>query len=96
LDREETIWTLRKNKLDMEHQALLQDREMILIAETGFPITMINVVVTAQWYTYPLIVSIVAISGAIIGAIEWGRRRKNREIIQKRQEIDHFIAELAP
>lgn len=51
------IITLRKNKLDMGHQALLQDREVILIAETGVPITAINIVVTAQWYTFPTVIS---------------------------------------
>jgi len=38
MDLDEAILTLRKNKLDMEHEALLQDRNVIAITEAGLPI----------------------------------------------------------
>jgi len=94
MDKNEMILTLRKNKLDMEHEALLQEREIILIAETGIPITALNITITAQLYAHPLPVVVVAASALAIGFIEWLRRRNNKRITEKRQEIDQFILEL--
>lgn len=95
LDKDEAILTLRKNKLDIEHQALLQDREIILIAETGIPLTVANIVVTAQWYAPPNLAGVLVASSIVVGGVEWLRRRKNRQLVEKRTEIDRFISELA-
>lgn len=95
MDKDEAILSLRKNKLEMEHQALLQDREVILIAETGVPITVANIVVAAQWYTHPAITMVLLVSSVIVAIVEWLRRKKNTEIANRRQEIERFIAELA-
>ena len=94
MDREEAVLTLRKNKLDMEHEELLQDRNVIVITEIGTPITLINVIVTAQLYILSYLTSIIFASIVFMGIIEWFRRRNKRTIVNKRNEINLFIREL--
>jgi hypothetical protein len=94
MDKEEAVLTLRKNKLDMEHQELLQDRNIIVITEAGFPLTLINIIITAQLYMSSIIASIILASLLFMGVIEWFRRRNKAEIINKRNEIDVFIRQL--
>ena len=94
MDKEEAVLTLRKNKLDMEHQELLQDRNVILITEFGFPLTVINVLVTAKLFTTSAIGLIVVASFIVVGIIEWFRRQNATSIVDKRNEIDVFIRQL--
>jgi hypothetical protein len=94
MDRQEAILTLRKNKLDMEHEELLQDRNVIVITEVGTPITLINVIAVAQPYVLSSLTSIILASVVFMGITEWFRRRNKRAIVNKRDEIDSFIQEL--
>lgn len=91
VDREEAILTLRKNKLEMEHEALLQDRNVILITEVGLPITILNIIITARLYAQDLITAIVLASVLLIAIVERIRRQKETEIRNKRNEIDDFL-----
>jgi hypothetical protein len=94
MDREEAILKLRKNKLDMEHEELLQDRNVIVITETGIPITLINIIVATQLYTTSVLISIIVAIAFILGIVEWFRRQNNAKITNKRNEIDIFIRQL--
>lgn len=91
MDREEAILTLRKNKLEMEYEALLQDRNVILITEIGFPITIVNIIVAVGLFTLDIITAVVAASVLIIAVVDWVRSQKETEIRNKRDEIDDFL-----
>lgn len=93
MDRKEAILTLRKNKLDMEHQELLQDRNVIVLTEIGTPITLINVAVTAQ-IALSHLTTIVFVGLVFTAIVEWARRHNKKHIINKRNEIDLFIRQL--
>lgn len=95
MDKDEAILTLRKNKLDMEHEELLQDRNVIVITEIGTPITLINVIITTQIYMLGL-TTIIFAGLVFMAIIEWFRRRNKKAIVKKRNEIDQFIRQLQP
>jgi hypothetical protein len=95
LDKDEAILTLRKNRLDIEHQAILQDREVILVAETGIPITAANIIVTAQWYDPLRLGPVLVVLAVTMGVAEWLRRRKGKQLVAIRHEVDRFISELS-
>lgn len=75
MDREEAVLTLRKNKLDMEYEELLQDRNVIVIAEVGITITLINIIVTARPYATSFTTAIILASLIFMGIVEWLRRQ---------------------
>jgi predicted HAD superfamily hydrolase len=94
MDKEEAILTLQKNKLDLEHEALLQDRNVILITEVGLPLTVLNIIVTAQLYSGNMIGGILIVSGVLLAVIERFRRSNEIELKKKRRKIDTFLKEL--
>ena len=85
--------TLRKNKLDMEHDELLQDRNLIVITEIGFPITLINIAVAIK-LNISLIPLTVFAGLVVMGVVEWVRRYNKKKIVEKRNEINAFIRKL--
>jgi hypothetical protein len=91
MDKEEAILTLKKNKLDMEHDALLQDRSAIVITEAGLPITIINLIIAAQLYDPTSLVLIAITVAMIVSIIELLRQRNSREIKNKHHEIDVLV-----
>jgi delta 1-pyrroline-5-carboxylate dehydrogenase len=94
VDREEAVLNLRKNKLDMEHEELLQDRNVIVITEVGIPITLINAIIATSVYTPDLVASLTLATVVFMGITEVFRRRNKRKILSKRNEIDAFIREI--
>ncbi len=93
LDKEEAVFTLRKNKLDLEHEALLQDRNVILITEFGVPFSLGNILVTLK-PDMTIVVGAVIIGAIFLGVIEFFRRRNDQAVRDKRKEIDAYIRKI--
>jgi hypothetical protein len=94
MDKDETILTLRKNKLDMEHDTLLQDRNVIVLTEAGLPITVFNLVITAQLYNSTSLALIAIVVAFTMGVIEFFRRRNSEEIAKKHEAVDILVRQV--
>jgi len=79
LDKEEAIFTLRKNKLDLEHEELLQDRNMIVITEFGIPFSLGNILVAIK-PDISITVGTGIVGVILLGIMEWYRRKNKTKI----------------
>ncbi len=81
---------LRKNRLEMEYQSLLQVRNAILLAWTGIPITIINIGISVLHLDIVPVFVATTVSWAII---EWLRRVWDRRMSDKWSELDSMLSE---
>lgn len=79
--------TIKKNKLELEYQALMQERNAIIIAITGVPITILNFGILLFKLT-PLTTTLVALLSFVVILIL--KRRWDRKINSKRSELDEL------
>jgi len=93
LDKEEAIFTLRKNKLDLEHEELLQDRNMIVLTEFGIPFSLGNILVAIR-PDISITVGTGIVGVILLGIMEWYRRKNRTKISEKRKEIDSYIRKI--
>lgn len=93
MDKAEAIFTLRKNKLDLEHEELLQDRNLIVITEFGVPFSLGNILVAIK-PDVTFTVGTIIVGGILIGVTEWYRRKNKTNIFEKRNEIDSYIRKI--
>jgi hypothetical protein len=93
LDKEEAIFTLRKNKLDLEHEELLQDRNMIVITEFGIPFSLGNILVAIK-ADISITVGTGIVGVILLGVMEWYRRKNKTKISEKQKEIDSYIRKI--
>ena len=90
----EQIVNLRKNKLDLEHSTIMQERGMSLGVAVGYPITILNLIIALQWHLepwLPLLVSLLVILW--VPFYLWFDDR-SRKVRVKQAEIDALIREL--
>ncbi len=79
--------TIRKNKVDLEYQYLLQERNAVLIALPAIPITILNVLITV--FKADLVFSTV-VAGISVPIILHFRKTIEIKIKNKIKELDKF------
>jgi hypothetical protein len=89
--RDDLSVSLKKNKLDLEHQVLLQKLAAIWVLETGFPLSVLAIAVSQTWFTYPTVLSVIIIFSLIMSIIDYARRFLNHQIQQKQLEVSKLI-----
>jgi hypothetical protein len=72
---------------------LLQDRNIIVITEIGFPITLINIAVAIKLNISLIPLTFLA-GPMFMGVVEWFRQHNKTKIVDKRNEINAFIRKL--
>jgi hypothetical protein len=81
--------TLRKNKLDLEHQELLQRRSAVWVVETGFPFSVWSIAISQGWHLFrETFLPLLIVSAVFLACLENYRREINNKIRDKQNEID--------
>lgn len=80
--------TIKKNKFDLQHQILLQERNAILLAIIGVPLTVFNILIS--------IVKINAIPSTILAFISFWllleiKNNLDEKIESKLNELDNLL-----
>jgi len=92
----EQVIALRKNRLDLEHATIIQERGIFLATAVGYPVTALNLIISFRldrepWF--PLLVTFLAILW--VPFYLWYDDR-TRRVRAKQEEIDALISELEP
>jgi len=90
----EQVVTLKKNRLDLEHSTIMQERGVSLGVMVGYPITVVNLVIVLRWHLepwFPLLLSLLAILW--VPFYLWFDDR-TKKVQVKQAEIESLIREL--
>jgi hypothetical protein len=83
--------SLRKNRLDLEHSAIMQERGVYLGLVVGYPFTILNIIVALGWHLepwFPLVLVLIAVSWTPLYLLFNDR---NKQVQQKQAEIEALI-----
>lgn len=92
---DELAYQLRKAKIEMEHEVLLKEMEIILVSEAGFPITILGLVASLGFnLSLSEILMVSGFTAIVTGLIDWYREKKKEAIKAKQLELDNLLKEL--
>ncbi|MCL5949757.1 MAG: hypothetical protein M1490_04700 [Candidatus Bathyarchaeota archaeon] len=91
MTKSEVSIQVRMEKIKLEHQALLQEMNVILVSLVGLPsawLTAVNYLNLTSQIGSPFVILVLA---TVIGAVEWIRERKDDQLKDKRDEMDELL-----
>ena len=85
----EHIWECRKTKIELEHEVLLREMDVILVALAGFPITIVTIILQFELWNNSTLM-IIAIFSLVLGIIVFDDLRSNKKekIVAKQKELE--------
>jgi len=95
MNKSEVAVQVYVEKIKLEHQALLQELNVLLVSLVGLPvawITGVNILGLIKEISHP--VSIIVL-GSIIGTLVFLIDRKNDQLYDKRDEMDGLLKTLS-
>jgi hypothetical protein len=95
MNNKEVVLECRKTKIELEHELLMKEMEVALIAMAGLPITAITLILQFQVWrdTTLMVLSIMFLAIGIVLLDDLRSDRKDK-IIAKQKELDALILEL--
>lgn len=89
------IWECRKTKIELEHEVLLREMEVALVAMFGLPITTITLVLQFDlWQSPPITLVAFLLMAMGIVYIDDFRSTKKEMIKAKENDLDKLILEI--
>lgn len=94
-NNEEVVLQCRMTKIELEHEVLLREMEVVLVGMVGLPISAITLILQFGLFQNGLIfliASLVTIMG-LVYLNDFGSERKDK-MVAKEKELDALILEL--
>ena len=90
------VVALRKNRLDLEHATIMQERGIFLATAVGYPVTALNLVISLRLDQEPWFPLLVVLLAALWAPFYMWYDDRTVRIQAKQAEIDALISELEP
>jgi len=95
MNNKEVVLECRKTKIELEHELLMKEMEVTLIAMAGLPITAITLILQFQiWRDTGFMILLIMFLAIGIILLDDLRSDRKDKIIAKQKELDALIVEL--